>query len=330
MIIISNKPDLVYHNGLILLIFAATILLPLTTKETLIICIISISTYISAVLQTDIDSVGIIYNNIFTLTLAATIGITATKLKSKLLFQHFLLNYKLNKQLIKITKTQEELIDKETSQAMTNLSSELIHEINNPLNFTITALNTLNTINQRNKNIELQEAYTDISTGISRIKNTINNLKNLSLIQKPIDKTNFNIFEAIETALKLQEEIIDNINVRILIDKNLTIHASKIHFIQIFINLIKNATQSIKSPEVKDPEITIVAQKEKDQITFSIADNGPVIKNFKTATINKLSIIQSKNNPGIDLNIAIKLIEQQNSKIKVESTKDHNRISFTI
>lgn len=328
MIILSGKSDLSYYYGLILVIFAATILLPLSAKETILICAISITTYTITVLQTSPQNFGVIYNNIFSLTLASIIGITATILKMRLLFEHFLLNYKLQNKIKQRQKMHQQLIEKETTQATDNLSSELIHEINNPLNFTITALNSLH--NLAKDNPELQDLTDDISTGTLRIKSTIENLKNLSLLQKPIEKTNFNIIEAVQTASKLREETLGKINLELCINKDLSINASKIHLIQIFINLIGNSIHSLNILNPKDPKITITATQENDQTTFTISDNGQRIEDFEITDINSDSIIQNKNNKRLDLNIAIRLIIQHNSKINIEAQQGLNSISFII
>ena len=328
MIVISNKFDLAYYNAIILLILTAAILLPLTKKEILMFSIFSISIYLSAVLCTDITTFGIVYNNIFTLVLASVVGVTATNLKSKLQFQHFCLNYKLNRKIEEIKKTQEQLINKEKNEATADLSAELIHEINNPLNFTITALNALGNISNYTDNEELKDIYADMRAGTLRIHSTIDNLKNLSLLQKDIKRTDFNVFEAIETAKKLKEDSLRKFNLKISIDPNLMINASQTHFIQIFINLIENSIYSLNKIERDKPQIRIFSRQKDGKPTFVISDNGKKCESTEIIDSSKDSIINSPRDKRLDLSIATKLIEQHSGKVYISTKLSQNQISF--
>ena len=328
MVIISNDFDLAYYNSIILIIFTATILLPLTVKEILIFCFITISTYLGCALYVDITNIGTLYNNIFTLILASIIGVTATNLKSRLLFKHFYLNYKLSNKIIKIKEAQEHLIDKEKNQATSNLSAELIHEINNPLNFTITALNSLD--NVTNDNEELLDIARDLRIGSLRIKNTIDNLKNLSLIQKDIKKTNFNALEAIETAVKLKESSLIKINIKISVNPGLVIHASRMHFIQIFLNLLENSIYSINKSSNRPFQIAISAKDDNNQITFLLFDNGEKLLDLEMLSNNKDNFISNQSGKRLDLSIATKLIEQHGGIIDINTESTGNIISFNI
>lgn len=330
MTITSNIFDLAYYNAIILLIFTATILLPLNVKEILTFCIASILIYLGTVLYTDITNFGIFYNNIFTLILASIIGVTATNVKSRLQFKHFCLNYKLKEKIKEIKETQRILIDSEKNEATSSLSAELIHEINNPLNFTITALKSLDRHNKINNDEELQDISSDLRIGAMRIKSTIDNLKNLSLLQKDVNKTDFYVLESIKTATRLKEGDLRKLNLKILIDKNLIIHASKTHFIQIIINLIENAIYSINQNKHVSPKITISAHKDDADISFIITDNGAKIEHSEIINISDDSIINSNENDRLDLNIATRLIKQHKGIVTIDTDANENRISFTI
>ena len=330
MILISNNFDLAYYNAVILLIFTASILLPLHIKEITILCLICITSYLLAALNTYISDIGILYNNIFTLIIASIIAITATKLKSKLLFKHFYLNYRLNNKINELRQTQQSLVDKEKNEATIHLSTELIHEINNPLNFTTTALNSLDNLIEKNKNAELEEISQDIRIGTLRIKNTLDNLKNTSLLKKDIIKSKFNLLEAVETAVRLKDEIVRKVHLEISINKNLSINASKTYLIQILINLIENSIYSLNTAKTKSPIIEISARETGNNVELTISDNGQHIENPDFLDNIDETIISPQENKRLDLIIAAKLIKQHPGNLNISINSSKNQICFCL
>jgi len=113
--------------------------------------------------------------------------------------------------------------------------------------------------------------------------------------------------------------LIEQNNVNIRIDKNITLNADRFMFNQLFYNLIQNA---IKYKSDVSPQITIESQTTKSGILLKIIDNGIGIDKKYVEYVFGLFKKISKNNTngvGLGLSIARKIIERHFGEISIQS-----------
>ena len=143
--------------------------------------------------------------------------------------------------------------------------------------------------------------------------------------------------EEVEIELNdLVSSIIDSIdvpeNIAITIENQLPIIVSEqTRIMQLFQNLISNAVKYLDHPK---GQIKIDCAEDGDFWRFSVADNGPGIKEKDFERIFKIFETTSRRdeskNTGIGLTIAKKIVELYNGKIWVESTIGQGSTFFFI
>ncbi len=292
--------------------------------------------------------------------------------KNKLLVSQKTEIEKMNKKLVTTNKslfqtigqlkeTQSQLVSSEKMASLGVLTAGIAHEINNPVNFIYTGVNSLkkdyeeldqlftiidqlteksnndaliNQLISTKKEIDFEEiidiipqTITDIQIGAERAADIIRGLRNFSRIDKD-SKQLSDIHEGIDTALLLLRNKFKN---HIKIDK----HYSQLPKVecfpgklnQAFLNIFSNAIDAIE----KDGIITISTSSNDNQIQINIEDNG---KGISEENINKIfdPFFTTKSvgkGVGLGLSITFGIIQEHHGKIEVKSTENVGTI-FTI
>ncbi|MEQ6119016.1 PAS domain S-box protein [Reichenbachiella sp. MALMAid0571] len=211
----------------------------------------------------------------------------------------------LQNALIKIKKTQSQLIQQEKMASLGLLTAGLAHEINNPMNFIYAGINNLERIINdiqpiitrynflsKGENIELDlekiekskqansfeekintipELLSDIKLGAERATEVVKGLRTFSRIDKD-RKRLYNLHEGLDSSLMLLR---GKLNDKIIIKKK---YSDKIDMVkcfpsqlnQVFLNIIGNA---IEATEGKG-RITIETSIPYGKVVISIKDNG--------------------------------------------------------
>jgi two-component system sensor histidine kinase PhcS len=272
-----------YYAGLNLIIVAAAALLPWMWYEMLSICLIMLALYTASTFfavdwsaKRLIDSgadISILVNNLFFLSSTSTFCTLATFLNSKLRIKEFSLNYQLEEKNIKLQSTQAQLVHSEKINAIGNLSAGLLHEINNPLNYTLTAVQLVKMDSHVSSDEDLKDTVKDIEEGMLRIKNIVTDLRAFAYPEEADKQCQFAVHGAVESALRFTASETIDIEKIMNIPADLMVSASKTHIVQVLINLISNASRAILKSGKKGV-LTISARAENNRIIIAVADNG--------------------------------------------------------
>src|SRR5690606_29888258 len=92
-------------------------------------------------------------------------------------------NDELRTALTTLRETEDQLIASEKLNALGTLASGLLHEINNPLNFTLAAVQlAVMSVSEADK--DMSETLGDIESGMRRIKDIVTDLKTFAYPDK--------------------------------------------------------------------------------------------------------------------------------------------------
>lgn len=186
-------------------------------------------------------------------------------------------NKELTETLERLKRTEAMLIQSEKMNAVGSMSAGLLHEINNPLNYSLTAISLLQQYKD-SLNADMQEMLADIEEGMTRIRDVITHLKHFAYPEKAGLQSSFPLTEVIESAMKLVGRELDGAAVRINLPEGLVVKGQKTQLMHVFINLLSNAGKALADFPPKEPKlISISGHLNGETATIEVADNGPGI-----------------------------------------------------
>jgi len=186
-------------------------------------------------------------------------------------------NGELVTMLDKLQRTEMMLVQSEKMNAIGSLSAGLLHEINNPLNYTMTAMSI---VRQQRETLtpDMQELVADIEEGMTRVRDVITNLKDFAYPEKPGQLSTFPLAEALRDARKMTARELDGIRIEGELPADLVVKGQKTQLTHLFINLLSNAARALQqSPNGGPKIISVRASVAEELATIEVADNGPGI-----------------------------------------------------
>jgi len=270
-------------------------------------------------------------------------------------------NINLSNALDNLKDAQTQLVEAEKMASLGQLTAGIAHEINNPINFVKSNINPLR-LDVKDL-VEILSAYDELHTlngmdGYEQKLKAIKNMKDdidIDFLQKEIDSLILGIEEGAErtaeivkglrTFSRIDEAALKKVNVHdgilstlVLLKNTLPyyIHVVK-HFNsngeiecypgklnQVFMNILTNAVQSIKSKPLKtDDEIISIATRDadNDQIEISIKDSGIGMADEVKRHIFEPFFTTKDIGEGTGLGMAIvfKIIQKHEGKINIIS-----------
>ncbi|MGA1845791.1 ATP-binding protein [Deferribacter abyssi] len=225
------------------------------------------------------------------------------------------------KEITNIKKFEENVQHIEKLATIGQITSGIIHEINNPITAVKNYLTALkNTINNENQLSILEK----IEFGIDRISTLSNNL--MTFTRKPSGKKYpLNINHIIKTVFAFSEYEIKrgNVNVVFNLDENLPlILGNKTSIEQLVLNILINANHAANEKE--NPEIHIKTHSDDKNIFLEITDNGNGIPEEIRNKIFDPFFTTKPEGKGTGLGLAIvkKIVEDHNANITFKTGKN--------
>ena len=208
--------------------------------------------------------------------------------------------------------------------AKTNLLATVSHELKTPLSSINLSLKLLDDKRVGSLNEEQKEVINSLRQQSNRLSRVINELLDYSQIETGNIKLRFSpanpedVIDLGVTALMLQLSE-KNINLETEIEDNLPfINADVEKTVFVLVNLLSNAIRFSK----ENDKIKIKVSRQKNEIYFSVADNGPGIpQDQQEKLFERFTNIgdKSKRGWGLGLAIAKEFVQAQNGRIRVES-----------
>lgn len=284
LIIIAGEKSLSpYYAGLNLVVVSSAALLSWKWHEMTLVCITMLICYIlSSIIDLNSSTpnslnLPILLNNLFFLFSTSCFCVLATFWNSKIRFKEFCLNHELKNTISTLKTTKAQLVQSEKMNAIGSLSAGLLHEVNNPLNYTLTAVQLLKMDPHINSDEDLKDTVNDIDEGMGRIKTIVTDLRAFAYPEEADKKVQFLVSSAVDNALRFTSNEHSEVKRVSNIPEGLMISASQTHIVQVLINLISNAARAISKSEKNDGVITIEAKEQDGRIAVSVSDNGPGI-----------------------------------------------------
>ncbi|MCV6612592.1 MAG: ATP-binding protein [Amphritea sp.] len=272
----------------------------------------------------------------------------------------YLANQQLMEQNQLLKEQQALMIRNEKLATLGTLSAGVAHEINNPLAFVLSNMDSLkrytaaynsllelNTHWQSQNQLppalaeslaalieeqdlefvaeDIQDLLRDTDEGLIRLRDIVQSLRHFSHGGNS-ERTLYNLTEGLDSTLKvLQNELKQGINVNCLFEPIPPIHCNPGEMNQVFLNLIMNACQALEqSPE---PQIFITTATEsgqdREEIVIRIKDNGCGIPQDKLESVFDPFFTTKPvgKGTGMGLSIAYGILNEHGGNIIVNSAE---------
>ncbi len=164
-------------------------------------------------------------------------------------------------------------------------------------------------------------AIHDIILASEHVAHVIEAVKSLGPVER--EQMDVNVNDTLKEAMVLVQQQTEGIKVSLKREDLPIIQANKTELKQVWINLIKNACESLKSSKTANPEIKIKSENKKGNIWVSITDNGPGIPKELKEKIFQPNFTTKKGGLsfglGIGLSVVQKHVNQYKGTIDIES-----------
>jgi signal transduction histidine kinase len=184
-------------------------------------------------------------------------------------------NARLEQTLKDLEATQAQLIQSEKLNALGSLSAGLLHEINNPLNYSLTALQLLGSDPSIQGDELMREIVGDIQEGMDRIRTIVSDLRAFAYPTEAEKQGAFDLNEAVESALRFTAHELKGIEVIQELPAPAWVLGSKSHLTQVFINLLANAAKATGAmTDGRVGTIRIEGEERDGRLWVRVSDNG--------------------------------------------------------
>lgn len=222
-------------------------------------------------------------------------------------------------------KQQEELINQSRFAAMGEMISMIAHQWRQPLNNIMLNATTIENMVENKKIVrtEFNKTIYNIYNTVDYMNKTIEDFRNF--VKKDDQKREFKVVDLvlkpktfIESELR-QHNI--NFELKLDIDESETINISSSKFIQVVMNIYKNAIDAIVQKKIEKPFIKVNISKKENNYIFMIYDNaGGIPANIINRVFEPYFSTKAKNGTGIGLYMCKKIMNEYfNGNITVDN-----------
>ena len=237
-------------------------------------------------------------------------------------------NVRLEKAYHQLKEQESLLVQTEKLTSLGRMSAGIVHEVNNPLNYTKIALHTLKTFKSaidKDQEDEFLETLADAEEGVKRVIGIISDLRSFTrgdaVSMKPL-----HLSDVMESARRLASSMLSGIECSIEVDPAIEIQGNDRQLCQVFVNFMQNAARAIevKSEQLGpfEGKISIKGETLADGgARVIIRDNGCGIAPEDINRIYEPFFTKNDVGEGMGLGLSIchSILEQHNTHISVES-----------
>lgn len=266
------------------------------------------------------------------------VTITDVTLRVKLIEEKMKLVSGMEKTNEELKTTQLRLIHREKLASIGQISAGVAHEIKNPLSFLQSNYRVLKKrilqINDRvtdldlqNKIESIQDILNDSEEGFKRILEVVNNLLFFSRPQSISKKGFYDIHLGLDNTLRIIRELFKDL-VEVHKDYGIIpqIECYNNELNQVFLNLLTNAAQAVKSCIDEKGVINIKTWENDGFVVCEISNNGPPIDPVIREKIFEPFYTTKNAGQGTGLGLSIAwdiIVKQHNGQIYVDSNRNN-------
>ncbi len=274
----------IYFVGLQLALYGVGIIVPISYLESIGFGVFTVAVYFVACFlhPAGLGDGSVFAANAMFTGFAAIISTGCTYFNELSRIKLFKLREQVDEQnatLLETNKTladiKGQLIQREKMAAIGTLSAGLLHELNNPVNYSLMAVNMGLSLPAAKTDAMLKESLEDAREGLTRVQNIVTDLKTFAY-QKPGDDSlrPFLLEHAVRSAVRLAGYDLKGIEVSLDLPQDTHVMGDEPAIIGVLINLLSNAAHALQVVKRSQPRIEVRVAPKGDRLRVAVRDNG--------------------------------------------------------
>jgi two-component system, sensor histidine kinase PhcS len=220
-----------------------------------------------------------------------------------------------------LAEIKGQMLQQEKMAALGTLSAGLLHEVNNPVNFCMMAIDVAREDPAAKSSPMLLECLDDAKQGMQRVQYIVSDLKTFAYRNGNLDGGTFLLERALDAAVRLVGHETKGIAIRREMSGETLVRGDEAAIIGVLINLLSNAALALRKGPTAEPEIVIAAVPERDRLRVTVGDNGPGIapENLQRVFEPFFTTREVGQGLGLGLSICYSVIERHGGRLAAES-----------
>ena len=284
MIAMTDGTASIYFVGLHLALYAVGIILPISFFEGIGFGLLTVAIYFLACAwhPNGLTDLGRFVGNTLFVLFSAVASAVCTWFNERARLRLFSLQHEVNeknsalqKVNAAIAEVKGQLIQREKMAALGTLSAGLLHEVNNPVNYSLMAINMALMDPAAVQSPDLKESLTDAREGMQRIQSIVSDLKTFAYQKPGVDSERVFLLEkAIQSAVRLTSFELKNVEMEIALPQDTHVLGDEPAVIGVLINLLSNAALALTSAARPKPHISLRGEHRDGRLWLFVRDNG--------------------------------------------------------
>jgi signal transduction histidine kinase len=181
-------------------------------------------------------------------------------------------NAELETTLARLRAAEAQLVQSEKMNALGSLAAGLLHEINNPLNYCLTAVRLARDLTTGGG--DLAEMLDDIRHGMDRIKDIVSALRDFAYPDTAAGQVPTRLGGILDTARRFTAHEMKDVEVVVDLAADRVVCAPT-HVSQVLVNLLTNAGKAIAAcTDGRRGRITVASRMDNGRTIVTVTDNG--------------------------------------------------------
>ncbi|XLZ71335.1 HAMP domain-containing sensor histidine kinase [Massilia sp. SR12] len=332
MISATEGAQSIYYAGLNLAVFASAIAFAFRMWQNLALGLLTYLLYAAACYSyagaAAMDSAFAV--NSLLLAFSATASAVCTYYNEQARFNLFQLKAELadkNNQLEannrSLAEIKGQMLQQEKMAALGTLAAGLLHEVNNPVNFCMMAIDVAMEEPAAKDSEVLKECLVDAKQGMQRVQYIVSDLKTFAYRKSGSEheSAQFLFERALESSVRLVGHEIKGVKVQRHLQPDTLVRGDEAAIIGVLINLLSNAALAMRKGASTAPTIDIYAEARGDRLKITVRDNGPGIAADNIGRVFEPFFTTREVGQGLGLGLSIcySVIQRHGGLLAVES-----------
>lgn len=332
MIAVTEGAQSIYYAGLNLAVFASAIAFAFRMWQNLALGFLTYLLYAAACYyhasNAEMDSAFAV--NSLLLAFSATASAVCTYYNEQARFNLFQLKAELadkNSQLEannrSLAEIKGQMLQQEKMAALGTLAAGLLHEVNNPVNFCMMAIDVAMEEPAAKGSEVLKECLVDAKQGMQRVQYIVSDLKTFAYRKSGSEheSAQFLFERALESSVRLVGHEIKGVKVQRHLQPDTLVRGDEAAIIGVLINLLSNAALAMRKGATAAPTIDVYAEARGDRLKITVRDNGPGIASENIGRVFEPFFTTREVGQGLGLGLSIcySVIQRHGGLLAVES-----------